>query len=255
MASKMAKGGLFPTATSGLPACLKQPGQIVKTTLPTELLRSPLEYRVYLPPCYAEQVDHRYPVLYLFHGQGFKDDQWDRIGVDERSDQLIATGTIPPLIIVMPYDVSSAQPAETNFSKVIVEQLIPAIDQTYRTKPERRYRAVGGLSRGGGWAVHFGLTYWKIFAALGAHSPVVFHSDGLRIKSLLDALPHDLSPRIYIDIGERDLPEILAVATWFEGLLDQRDIAHEWHLFAGYHSEAYWSAHLAQYLIWYTQGW
>jgi hypothetical protein len=70
----------------------------------------------------------------------------------------------------------------------------------------------------------------------------------------LDALP-PANLQDYIDIGERDRPEILAVATWFEGLLDQRDIAHEWHLFAGYHSEAYWSEHLKQYLIWYTRGW
>ncbi len=234
---------------------MKQPGQVVKKSLTTSLLRSPLEYRVYLPPCYAEQTDRRYPVLYLFHGQGYTDDQWDRIGVDEQSDKLIANGTIPPLIIVMPHDVSSAQPSETNFSKVVVEQLIPAIDRTYRTKTERQYRAVGGMSRGGGWAIHFGITYWQMFGALGAHSPAVFHSDGLRIKALLDALPPGQSPRIYIDIGERDRPEILEVATWFEGLLDQRDIPHEWHLFSGYHAEAYWSAHLDQYLIWYTQGW
>lgn len=243
------------TATASLPACLKRPGQIVKKSLTTDLLRSPLEYRVYLPPCYAEQSNRRYPVLYLFHGQGYTDDQWDRIGVNEKADQLIAAGTIAPLIIVMPHDVSSAQPAETDFSRVIVEQLIPAIDRTYRTKAERLYRAVGGMSRGGGWAIHFGLTYWKIFGALGAHSPAVFHSDGLKLKALLDALPPDETPRIYIDIGERDRPEILEVANWFEGLLDQKDIPHEWHLFSGYHAEAYWSAHLEQYLIWYTQGW
>ena len=252
---KTPAGSLARTAAPTPAACLNQPGQVVQKSLTTGLLRYPLEYRVYLPPCYAEQTERRYPVLYLFHGQGYTDDQWDRIGVDESSDQLIAAGTIPPLIIVMPHDVSSLQPSETNFSKAIVEQLIPAIDRTYRTKPERLYRAVGGMSRGGGWAIHFGITYWQLFGALGAHSPVVFHSDGLRIKALLDALPRSESPRIYIDIGERDRPEILELASWFEGLLDQRGISHEWHLFSGYHSEAYWSAHLEQYLIWYTQGW
>jgi enterochelin esterase-like enzyme len=44
-------------------------------------------------------------------------------------------------------------------------------------------------------------------------------------------------------------------AVWFEQLLDQRDIPHEWHLFSGYHAEAYWRAHMDQYLRWYTQGW
>ena len=242
-------------ATATSLACLKQAGQIVKKSLPTELLRYPLEYRVYLPPCYAGQTNRNYPTLYLFHGQGYTDDQWERIGVNKQADRLIAAGTIPPLIIVMPHDISSAQPSDTKFSQAIVEQLVPAIDQTYRTKPERRYRAVGGVSRGGGWAIHFGITYWQIFGAFGAHSPSVFHSDGLRMTALLDALPSGETPRIYIDIGERDRPETLQVASWFEELLDQRDIPHEWHLFFGYHSEAYWSAHLEQYLVWYTRGW
>ena len=255
MATLTPSGARAQTATPSVPACLEEPGRIVKKSLPTSLLRDALEYRIYLPPCYFEQTSEHYPVLYLFHGQGFTDDQWDRIGVDEMSDKLIAAGKIAPLIIVMPHDVSSAQPSETNFSRVILEQLIPAIDETYRTKAERLYRAVGGMSRGGGWAIHFGITYWKYFGALGAHSPAVFHSDGLRMKTLLDALPPSEAPRIYIDIGDRDRPEILQVASWFEGLLDQRDIPHEWHLFSGYHAEAYWSEHLEQYLIWYTQDW
>ena len=62
-------------------------------------------------------------------------------------------------------------------------------------------------------------------------------------------------PRIYIDIGERDRPEILRAATWFEALLNEKDFPHEWHLFSGYHNEAYWSEHMDQYLRWYTQGW
>ena len=255
VASKTLTGQPAQSTPATVLECTEQSGRMVKKRLATGLLHQPLEYRVYLPPCYYEQTGDRYPVLYLFHGQGFTDDQWDRVGVDEKADQLITAGKIAALIIVMPHDVSSAQPAETNFSRVIVDQLIPVIDKDYRTKPERLYRAVGGMSRGGGWAIHFGITYWQTFGALGAHSPAVFHSDGLRMNGLLDALPPNETPRIYIDIGARDRPEILAVATWFEDLLDDRDIPHEWHLFSGFHSEAYWSEHLEQYLIWYTEGW
>jgi enterochelin esterase-like enzyme len=133
--------------------------------------------------------------------------------------------------------------------------LVPKIDRTYRTLRNRLYRAVGGLSRGAGWAVHFGIAHWEDFGVLGAHSPAVFHSDAQRMRTMLDEIPPAQYPRIYMDIGERDRPEILRSAVWFEELLNEKDIPHEWHLFTGYHSEAYWSEHLEQYLLWYTKTW
>ncbi len=114
---------------------------------------------------------------------------------------------------------------------------------------------MGGLSRGGGWAIHFALSDWDQFGVMGAHSPAVFYSDAEQMRSMLDALPSESIPRMYIDIGERDRPEILRAAIWFEGLLNEKGLPHEWHLFSGYHNEAYWSEHMEQYLRWYTKGW
>jgi enterochelin esterase-like enzyme len=221
----------------------------------TDFLKDPLDFRVYLPPCYDLQIDRHYPVLYLFHGQGFSDDQWDRIGVDEEADALVAAGEISPLIIVMPHEPGSEPPTESKFAQAIIEDLIPYIDKRYRTLPNRADRAVGGLSRGGGWAVHFGISKWEMFGALGAHSPGVFRADDLYIRKWLDAIPWNSYPRIYIDIGDRDLPEIIESATWFEQILNEKDIPHEWHFFTGYHNEQYWRAHLGSYLRWYTQNW
>ena len=243
------------TATPGDPPCLKKGGKIERHSLSTDLLRAPLEYRIYLPPCYQEQTDRRYPVLYLFHGQSFKDDQWDRIGADETADRLIASGDIPPLIIVMPYDRFGGQPIETKFPEAIVKLLAPHIDQTYRTWPDRAHRAVGGLSRGGGWAIHFGLVYWNVFGLLGAHSPAVFFSDAEHMRVFLDSIPPESYPKIYMDIGDRDRPEIMRAALWLEELLDSKDIPHEWHLFSGYHNEEYWTEHMETYLRLYTQDW
>ncbi len=70
----------------------------------TILLRDPLVYRIYLPPCYDEQPEQAYPVLYLIHGQTYSDTQWDRLGVPETADQLIRTGEVAPFIVVMPRD-------------------------------------------------------------------------------------------------------------------------------------------------------
>ena len=235
--------------------CWLEGGNVSTGSLPTELLSQPLNYRVYLPPCYLQQLDRRYPVLYLFHGQGFTDDQWDRVGVDEAADRLITLGEIPPLIIVMPHEIGSETPTGSKFAQAIIQVLIPTIDKSYRTLPDRIHRAVGGMSRGGGWAVHFGISEWQWFGALGAHSPGIFRSDEIYLFDWLDAIPTDSYPRIYIDIGDRDLPQILVSTMWFEKLLNERDVPHEWYFFRGFHNEAYWRAHLESYLRWYTQEW
>ena len=214
-----------------------------------------MEYRVYLPPCYSGQPDLRYPVLYLFHGSNYNEDQWDRLGIDETANQLIAAGDIPPLIIVMPRDRNWSDPPMDQFGRVVVEELIPLIDRNYRTLPERQQRAVGGLSRGAGWAVNLGLSHWDLFGTLGAHSLPVFWSDIGNIRAWLARIPVDERPRIYLDIGDHDRPSIMESAVWFEKLLTQLGIPHDWYLFPGYHDEAYWMKHLGQYLRWYTANW
>jgi enterochelin esterase-like enzyme len=219
------------------------------------LLRLPLEYLVYLPPCYDQQADERYPVLYLIHGQNFNHDQWDRLGADQVADTLIASGDIPPFMIVMPRDRSWAQPTEDHFGQVVADQLVPYIDAHYRTLAERDYRAIGGLSRGASWAVHLGLSRWELFGAIGAHSLPVFWSDTSHIRQWLKAIPVDALPRIYLDVGDKERPSILKSAVWFENLLTEQGIPHEWHTFTGYHEEAYWQAHVVAYLRWYASGW
>ncbi|MDD5466718.1 MAG: alpha/beta hydrolase-fold protein [Anaerolineales bacterium] len=243
--------GPSPTA----PSCLARGGEIVQGKLETNLLRDPLEFSIYLPPCYAQSGEQRFPSLYLIHGQSYTHDQWDRLGADETADEMIASGAAPPFLIVMPRDRLWEQPTQDPFGEAVVEALIPYIDSHYRTLPERTFRAIGGLSRGAGWAVHLGLTHWELFGAIGGHSLPVFHTDAAHIRQWLDAIPPDSMPRIYLDIGEKDRPNILRSAVWFEAILTEKSIPHEWHLFRGYHEEAYWSAHLEGYLRWYAEGW
>ena len=236
-------------------SCWDEGGRIEQSDLRSDLLPLPMEYRVYLPPCYDQFPDHSYPVLYLIHGQNFNEDQWDRLGVDEIADKLIDQGEIAPLIIVLPRDRSWSQPTEDMFGQVVAEQLLPRIDQLYRTRAERDYRAIGGLSRGAGWALHLGLSRWESFGAIGLHSLPVFWTDLPDIKTWLDSIPPGAQPRIYMDLGDKDRPQISKSAIWFEELLTEKRIPHEWHLYPGYHEEAYWEDHIEEYLIWYTQSW
>lgn len=252
---------LTPTPTSTITpsptplACWQEGGKIVTGQVQTELLPLPLEFRVYLPPCYQQERERRYPVLYLIHGQSFNDDQWDRLGADETADRLVADGQVSPFMIVMPRDRVWTQPTEDKFGQAVVQALIPWIDQNYRTRTERQYRAVGGLSRGAGWALHLGFSQWELFGSIGMHSLPVFWTDLPDIKPWLDFLTPDLLPRIYMDIGEKDRPQILKSTLWFEGLLTEKGIPHEWHLYPGYHEEAYWEANVEEYLRWYAEEW
>ena len=236
--------------------CLVAGGSIEQHALASEFLDKELAFRVYTPPCYQEHADERYPVLYLIHGQTYNDDQWDRLGADETADELIAAGISPPFLIVMPADASHyTQPAANGFDEAVIGELIPWVDATYRTLAGRDQRAVGGLSRGASWAIHLALTHPGFFGALGGHSPPVFQEDASRLRGWLDAIPAERMPRVWLDIGDHDQRAISDSASWFEGLLNERDFPHEWHLFVGDHGEEYWSDHVELYLRWYAAAW
>ena len=244
---------MTPSAITDEPDCTTLGGQVVAARIPSKNMQGDLSYHVYLPPCYDQNTTLRYPVLYLIHGQTFNDDQWVRLGVPQIMDKLIAEGN-PPFIIVMPYDkYHYRQPATDPFDEAVIDELIPIIDVRYRTIPNRTSRAVGGLSRGGGWALHFALTHPELFSAFGGHSLAILDEDGTHLSRMLDAIPPDEMPRMYMDIGKSD--GLRASAEKFETQLTERGIPHEWYINPGYHDEAYWSKHVEEYLKWYASGW
>lgn len=233
--------------------CWQEGGRIALESLRSDKLRLPMEVRVYLPPCYDEETERRYAVLYLLHGQNYNDQQWDDLGADEAANRLIADGEAPSFLIIMPRDRLWKDPPETPFDEVFIEELLPWVDQNYRTLPGREQRAIGGLSRGGAWAVHFGLSHWELFSAIGAHSAPIFWSDTRHLRDWLKTIPEDRLPRLYFDIGEKDY--LSRSNRWMIGVLDEMDIPHEYYLFTGYHDDQYWSAHVEAYLRWYSAGW
>lgn len=242
-----------PTFTPTVPPCWSQGGKIDTHLLYTDISPWPWEFRVYTPPCYEEQTEKQYPLLVLIHGSTFRDDQWDRLGADETADALIASGDLPPFLILMPRDRIWTEPEKDPFGIALVEHILPWVEENYRTIPERDFRAIGGLSRGASWAVHLGLSHWELFSAIGGHSLPVFVTDPPRIRVWLDTIPSEDMPRFFLDIGENDY--LLDKAIWFENLLTEKNIPHEWHLFTGRHEEAYWKAHIEGYLRWYAGTW
>ncbi len=235
--------------------CRLAPGKIEMDELASQRLPEPLSFRIYLPPCYDEAEDQSYPVLYLVHGQSYTDSQWDDLGVPKIADRLISTGEVAPFIVVMPRDRVWTEPTQDYFGQVVVQELVPWVDEHYRTLADRSHRAIGGLSRGAAWAAELGFSHWELFGAVGMHSGFVFHSDYPYVEQWLKSIPTDRLPRIFMDLGNGDREEITSAATWLESMLTRNSIPHEWHLFIGEHTDAYWGAHVEEYLRFYTQEW
>ena len=240
-----------PTSTITPLACLIKPGYLEQGSL--DSTKPPQDFRIYLPPCYDEKTDQRYPVLYLLHGQTYTDDQWIRLGAVKVIDQLILSGKSVPFIIVFPDDHYWNLPPGPGFGGRLVEDLIPYIDGTYRTLPDRNHRAIGGMSRGAGWALRLGLTRWDLFGTVGLHSLAVLQEDASQIREWLKEIPSASRPRIFMDVGDND--QELEMAQVVESQFNDYGLTHEWHLYSGAHTEEYWSAHVEEYMEWYAEGW
>jgi enterochelin esterase-like enzyme len=232
-------------------ACLTQPGRIEEGSL--DSFKPAQEFRVYLPPCYNEMPDERYPVLYLLHGQTYTDDQWIRLGAARVLDDLIHAGEARPFIIVLPDDRYWNLQAGAGFGKRFIENIIPYIDTNYRTLADRDHRAIGGLSRGAGWSLRLGLANWQLFGTIGLHSLAVMQQDLSRIDDWLADIPSASRPSIFMDVGDND--QELAMAREVETVFNDAGLTHEWHLYSGTHTETYWSAHVEEYIRWYAEQW
>jgi enterochelin esterase family protein len=147
---------------------------------------------VYLPPDY-DSSKARYPVLYLQHGGGEDESGWTRQGkANFILDNLIASGNTKPMIIVMANgyasragyvvpDLTGKPFGSPEFMKVMQERmgafeddmtqaLIPFVDKTFRTLPDRDHRAMAGLSMGGMQAFQVTFDHLDLFSYIGGFS-------------------------------------------------------------------------------------
>jgi len=175
---------------------------------------------VYLPPDYERDKTQHYPVLYLHDGQNLMDgatayipgQEWR---VDETAQHLINTHQIRPLIIVGIYNAGMERVNEYTptrdtrynaggkadlYGRLIVEELMPFIDKTYRTKHGAENTGLGGSSLGGLVTLYLGLKYPHTFGRLGVVSPSVWWGDREIIREV-EALKSKTHARIWLDIG------------------------------------------------------
>lgn len=264
-----------------LPALLNaQQGKVYDNlTVPSKILKMDRKFAIYLPPDY-EISQRSYPVLYLLHGAGDDQTGWVQFGeVQWIADKSIREGTATPMIIVMP-DANTGQrgyfndiKGEWRYEDFFFQELMPYVEKNYRIKGEKRYRAVAGLSMGGGGSFMYALHHPELFSSacpLSAYiGPLNLDEAKNRLNqmnikatdeeietyfkkhnalNLINDMPVDQvkSVRWYIDCGDDDF--------LFEGnslvhiAMRKKQIPHEFRIRDGAHNWTYWRESLPEVL-------
>lgn len=240
-------------------------------SMKSNILNGERKYAVYLPPDY-ESSNRSYPVLYLLHGAGDDQTGWVQFGEVLRiTDKAIKEGKATPMVIIMP-DANTGKRGYFNsvkgdwrYEDFFFEEFMPHVEKKYRIKSEKRFRAISGLSMGGGGTFMYALRHPELFSSacplsayIGALSLDDFKArlknnneeyDDSLVKayyenhnalSLIQNLPEEemSSVRWFIDCGDDDF--------LYEGnslvhiALKKKGVPHEYRVREGRHSWTYW---------------
>jgi endo-1,4-beta-xylanase len=139
-------------------------------TFSSRLAGAEVSYLIYLPPTYATDPAQRYPVVYWLHD--LDGNQRSGIPFVEQLNAGVRTGKVPAMIAVLVNGMRNSYYCDSPDGKwpvesVIVKELIPHIDNTYRTFARREMRAVEGYAMGGFGAAHLGFKYPDVFGIVG----------------------------------------------------------------------------------------
>jgi endo-1,4-beta-xylanase len=161
--------------TSPLP---ELPANVTHHTFRSASMQREVGYCLYLPPGYEKDTQRRYPVIYHLHGAG---------GNETRSvysasvlHEGILAGKLPELIMVFPNGGRSTMYQDSGDGRfmaetMMIKELIPHIDATYRTIADRKARCIEGFSMGGRGSTHLAMRFPELFASLFNQSGNVYH--------------------------------------------------------------------------------
>jgi enterochelin esterase-like enzyme len=213
---------------------------------------------VYTPPGYFKS-SARYPVLYLVHGAGDSDDSWTSTGhAHYILDNLIASGQAKPMIIVMPFGHTPDRPganmlANTDFGDDLIKDLMPQVEQDFRTISKASDRAMAGLSMGGSHTLRHGLTHPELFHYVGVFSmglgmnnnPADVADYEQRNAAALARAAKQMK-LVYYGMGKDDFLYGTVVPT--RALLDRQGIKHVYNESTGGHTWINWRRYLQDFL-------
>ena len=224
---------------------------------------------VYTPAGY-ETSGKRYPVFYLLHGMGGDEEAWIALGrTSQILDNLIAQGKAEPMIVVMTNGNASqeAAPGETqnglvpptmNLPKTMegsfetaFPDVVKFIDKTYRTKANKKNRAIAGLSMGGYHSLHISKQYPDMFNYIGLFSAAIMPDKKVQ-SPIYDDFDNKLKiqfskkPALYwIGIGTADF--LYQANTDFRKLLDEKGYKYTYYETGEGHIWKNWRIYLTEF--------
>jgi predicted alpha/beta superfamily hydrolase len=236
----------------------------------SHILPNDRDILVYVPEGY-DDGSRRYPVLYLHDGQNLFDSTTAYIPgkawhVHETADALIAAGEIEPLIIVGIYNTGKHRIDEYTptangklgggqaylYGRMLIEEVKPMIDSTYRTQPARETTGLGGSSLGGLVTLYLGLERPDVFGKLAVLSPSVWWDHKIILSFVNEAMPRpDL--KIWLDMGTKEGKNGLKDSDMLFRLLKERgwrdgnDLMYT-RVPGGTHDETAWAGRVAPFL-------
>lgn len=182
-------------------------GHVHEIYFPSESTQTDRRAYVYTPPGYDRESSEQYPVLYLQHGYCENETSWPIQGrANFIMDNLIAEGKATPFIIVMTYGMTNEisfgglrnfdiKPFQT----VLVDELIPYVDATFRTLADQEHRAMAGLSMGGFETRLITLNRPDVFSHYGLFSGGVYKSEELA--------DHKNLKLVFMSCGSKERPD------------------------------------------------
>ncbi len=212
--------------------------------------------QVYTPPGYTS--DKKYPVLYLLHGIGGDENEWQRLASPNLIlDNLIADGKAVPMIVVMPNgraqkndraagNVMASAPAFAVFERDLLDDVIPAIEAQFSVDNSREQRAIAGLSMGGGQSFNFGLGNLDTFAWIGPFSAAPNTKPTEELFPNVEVAKAKLK-LLWISCGNKD--GLIRISQNIHLFLKENEIDHVWHVDGHGHDAAHWSSSL----YWFAQ--
>ncbi|HEY9105738.1 MAG TPA: alpha/beta hydrolase-fold protein [Roseateles sp.] len=240
----------FADAQPGVPA-----GRVEELSYASGVTGTQRQALVYLPPGYS--AERRYPVLYLLHGIGGNQHEWNGyVRANVVLDKLIASGKALPMIVVMPNgralpDDRSPPPERVftaenaagfaKFERDLLEFLVPAVDAKYATVADARHRALAGLSMGGGQSLNFGLAHLDVFASVGGFSSAPNTRPPAELLPNPAAVKRQLA-LLYLSCGNKD--GLINVSQTTHRALKDAGIPHVWNVDEYGHDRDSWAENL-----------
>jgi enterochelin esterase-like enzyme len=254
-------------------------------SLKSKILNMDRKFAIYLPPDY-ETSERSYPVLYLLHGGGDDQTGWVQFGeVLHIADKAIRDGISTPMIIVMP-DANTGRRGYFNdirgdfrYEDFFFQELLPHVEKNYRIKADKRYRAVAGLSMGGGGSFMYALHHPELFSAAcplsASTGPLTI--DDLKnnlsrnnIKASDDAVTQYFNRHSAVALVNNMPDSVVKSVRWFidcgdddflyEGnslvhiAMRKKQIPHEFRIRDGAHNWTYWRESLPEVLKFVSMG-